>query len=99
MKKKDVLKLMIAVNLVAIIIIVWFAWLRFPKPDLTDTPEIKIEMIKLEPIESFKRPPQKIITEQKKPDKKGKKSEKKSEKKTIKPEKKKKQEIKNDKIH
>ncbi len=77
MKKKGVLKLLIAVNLFAISIIVWFAWLRTPKPDSVDIPEIKVEMIKLDPVESLKKPPQKVIPEQKKPEKKGKKSEKK----------------------
>jgi hypothetical protein len=83
MKKKNVLKFMIAINLIVIIVIIWFAWLQSPKPDSVDSPEIKIEMIKLDPVESFKKPPQKSVPKQKKPEKKVKKSEKKPKKKVI----------------
>lgn len=73
MKKKNVLKLMVAINLIVIIVITWFAWFQSPKPDSADTPEIKIEIIKLNTMESFKKHPQKDITKQKKLEKKEKK--------------------------
>ncbi len=90
MKKTDILKFLIVLNLLAIVLIIWFAWLQPPKPDSVDTPEIKIEMIKLDPVESFKKPLPKSVIKQKKSEKKVKKPEKKPEKKVIKPKEKKK---------
>ncbi len=94
MKKTDVLKFLIVINLLAIVLIVWFAWIQDPKSVLEDTPEIKVETIKLESMENFKEPLQEEITKQKKPEKKEKKVIKKPEKKVIKMAKKKKPEKK-----